>query len=102
MELRIDMTRAGSLTSSPEADRIRTALHQQLGRPDPDQDLATLRDAICAFVATLRDLGVPPERTLVTVKEVTGSVQAPPPRLDRQREIARLVVVWCVEEYYGT
>jgi hypothetical protein len=94
------MTRAGSLASSSEADGIRYALHQQLS--DPDQDLMPLREAVCAFVATLRDRGLPPERTLVAVKDVMGSVHASPQHLERLREITSLITKWCVEEYYGS
>jgi len=49
----------------------------------------------------LRDLGLPPERTLIAVKEVMGSVHPSPQRLDRLRELMSLVAEWCVEEYYG-
>jgi hypothetical protein len=51
--------------------------------------------------ANLRDLGLPPERTLIAVKEVMGSVHPSPQRLDRLRELMSLVAEWCVEEYYG-
>ena len=96
----IEMTRTGNPASSHEAERIRSALQEQL--TNPDQDLATLRNAICAFVAMLRDLGFPPERMLVSVKEVVRSVQATPQGLDRQRELTSLVAEWCVKEYYRT
>lgn len=94
------MTRAGSFASTPEADGIRRALHHQLNHAQPD--LATLRVAVCVFVAMLRDRRVPPERTIVAVKEVMASLQVSPDHLERLREVASLITTWCVEEYYGT
>jgi hypothetical protein len=94
------MNRAGSPTSSPEADQIRTALQQHLRLPD--ENFTTLREAVCAFVAALRSAGLPPERTLVLVKAVMGSVHPAPHHIDRQRELTGRIAGWCVEEYYGT
>jgi hypothetical protein len=93
------MTRAANFASSSEADGIRSALHHQLNHAQPD--LAGLREAVCAFVAMLRDGGVPPERTLVAVKEVIASLHVAPNHAERLREVAGVITTWCVEEYYG-
>ena len=95
---RADATTSRSHTSGPEADRVRRAMREQLS--DPDREPTTLREAVCAFVAMLRDRGLPPERTLVAVKDVISSAYAPNDILDRQRELASRVATWCVEEYY--
>ena len=68
-----------------------------------------LRERVCTAVADLRNLGWPPERVIVAVKQLAADAGLRPSRnlliisgqLTRHDEIVQRIVRWCIEEYYG-
>ena len=73
----------------------------------PRRDPAALRAAVCSWVASLRDRGVPAHEVLARAKRLVECVRAAEePRLAERRgghaslrSLTERVLHWCVEEY---
>ena len=65
---------------------------------------AALREAVIAYTRELRSVGVPPDRTLETVRRtLRGEIEGSPPlsATDSDREIGADAVEWCLQAYYA-
>lgn len=78
------------------------------GGQAPGVSESDLRAQVCAAVDDLHDLGWPPERVIIAIKQLAGEAGLRPSRsfLSVSRELewsdallAR-IVRWCIEQYY--
>jgi hypothetical protein len=100
----VTMTRALALESQRGA-----ALHQS--RSSIEESVRTgaerealreeLRVIVCAYVATLRAGGLPPEQTLRLVKTAIEPAMGYAAEGAASRAVVEDAVRWCVEEYYA-
>ena len=92
--------------SEPSRDHETTPSARHFTRVLESVDPATssadgmLRDAICDFVRDLKAEGAPPERVLVTVKDVIAAADSGRDT-EQQRRFVQQVITWCIEAYYG-
>lgn len=87
-----------ALPRSEAAQRFALAIASHLASRSATTEL---RDAACDYVRELRERSLPPERVLVHVKSMLGTL--PDRRDDRdeeQRDLLRQVITWCIEAYY--
>lgn len=90
-------SRALTLEEVEDAQDLRSVIAAALTATAVDQDL--LRQAVWTYVGAERDVGARPGSVIVTLTEI---VEASPvtPRPVRD-ELTRLVILWCVESYFG-
>ena len=86
-----------TLEEIEDAQDLRSVIAAALAATSVNQE--SLRQAVWTFVGAERDVGTRPGTVIVTLTEI---VEASPvaPRAARD-ELTRLVILWCVEAYFG-
>lgn len=73
----------------------------QLGAPANGVSTEHVREAVCDFVAELKDGGLPPEQVLIRVKAVVAAAHSShSQKSDLERLFVQRLVTLCIEEYY--
>ncbi|HKG95278.1 MAG TPA: hypothetical protein VKA84_25390 [Gemmatimonadaceae bacterium] len=112
-ELRAVLTRSAAALARAQALSVRhralresttAAMQDNRGARDEAQRARDgLREAVCRYVAVLREDGAPPERVVTLVKSATSpELSAPAVGGDAQasRVLLAEVVSWCIDAYY--
>ena len=86
-----------TLEEIEDAQDLRSVITAALAPPSVDHE--SLRRAVWTYVGAERDVGARPGTVIVALTElVEASPVAPRPARD---ELTRLVILWCVEAYFG-
>jgi len=96
----------GPVSTTPSERVIVTVVHacRQAGAPTSE-----LRDAVFAHVRELKKRGYPPERVLISLKELIAraGIKKIGPLADRgsstvstETRVVDQVIAWCIDDYY--
>ena len=86
-------------------------LHAELAAMARDEhaEVASLEDAVCAFVDEMKQQGHPPEMVIVAAKQAAADSGLVPTleqslhlRGDHADHVIGEIVRWCIEQYYET
>lgn len=86
-----------TLAEIEDAQDLRSVIAAALAAPSVDHE--SLRQAVWTYVGAERDVGSRPGAVIVTLTELVEASPAAP-RSERD-ELTRLVILWCVEAYFG-
>ena len=86
-----------TLEEIEDAHDLRSVITTALAATSVDHE--SLRQAVWTYVGAERDVGARPGTVIVALTEIVeASPVAPQPVRD---ELTRLVILWCVEAYFG-
>lgn len=91
------MDRHPTLEEVEDSQDLRSVIAAALAATAVDQEL--LRRAVWTYVGAERDVGAPPGRVIVTLTQIVEA--SPVAQRPVRDELTRLVVLWCVEAYFG-
>jgi len=86
-----------TLEEIEDAQDLRSVITTALAATSVDHE--SLRQAVWTYVGAERDVGARPGTVILALTEIVeASPVAPRPARD---ELTRLVILWCVEAYFG-
>jgi hypothetical protein len=92
---------AMSVCAHDEARRLALSVEPEVSTKANAESASqsVLREVICAYVRSLREADVPPERVIIRVKEMLAHTPRPQPPVVHDT-LKERVVRWSIEEYY--
>lgn len=86
-----------TLEEVEDAQDLRSVIATALAATSVNRE--SLRQAVWTYVRAERDVGARPGSVIVTLTEIVEASPVPPGAV--RDELTRLVILWCVEAYFG-